>query len=170
MPKKVKKKRSINIPIQLRHTCPACEFRYWHYIPYGDEALEKSKEHMVYQVLESKITGTERERSIVELNTYWACCGLAAELLSDHNKILSKQDVDFDVKMRVAKDNPSMIKRFKMIDGIVYIEPISISLANMKRLESRKYFPKAFPIMAGMVDMDEEKLVAEAKSRMTRHT
>ena len=166
MPKKAKKKRSINIPTQLRHRCPACEFLFWHYIPYGDEAEEKSKEFTLYQILESKITGTKRERSLAELNLYWKCCGLVAELLSDHNKILNKQDVDFEIKTRIAKDNPSMIKRFKMIDGILYIEPISISFANMKRLESRKYFPKAFPMLADMVEMTEDELIAQAKARM----
>ena len=165
-----KRKRSINIPIQLRHTCPACEFRYWHYIPYGDEALEKSKEHTVYQVLESKITGTKRERSIQQLNLYWKCCAVVAELTSDHNNQLIKEDVDLDVKIRVGKKHTWMIKRFRVVSGVAYIEPISIAFQNLKHLEANKFFDKGFKELADMVGMDEEELVAQAKSRMTRHT
>jgi len=164
----MKKKRSIKIPIQLRHTCPACEFRYWHYIPYGDEALEKSKEHTVYQILESKITGTKRERSIAQLGLYWKCCDTVAELLSDHNNQFIKEEIDFEVKIQVGKKHTWMMKRLKVVGGIVYIEPISISFQNLDHLEANKFFDKGFKELAKMVEMDEDELVVQAKSRMNR--
>jgi len=165
MPKK-KKKRSINIPTQLRHKCPACEFFFWHYIPYGDEALEKSKEHALYQILESKFTGTKRERSIAQLGLYWKCCDTVAELLSDHNNQFIKEEVDFEVKIRVGKKHTWMMKRLKAVGGIVYIEPISISFQNLDHLEANKFFDKGFKELADMVEMTEDELVAQAKARM----
>jgi len=167
MPKK-KKKRSINIPTQLRHKCPACEFFFWHYIPYGDEALEKSKEHALYQILESKFTGTKRERSIAQLGLYWKCCDTVAELLSDHNNQFIKEEVDFEVKIRVGKKHTWMMKRLKAVGGIVYIEPISISFQNLDHLEANKFFDKGFKELAGMVGMTEDELVEQAKARMHR--
>ena len=165
MPKK-KKKRSINIPTQLRHRCPACEFLFWHYIPYGDEALEKSKEHALYQILESKFTGTKRGRSITQLGLYWKCCATVTELLSDHNNQFIDKEIDFEVKIRVGKKHTWMIKRFKSVGGIVYIEPISISFQNLDHLEANKFFDKGFKELAGMVEIDEDELVEQAKARM----
>ena len=162
----MKKKRSIKIPIQLRHNCPACEFRYWHYIPYGDEALEKSKEHTVYQILESKITGTKKERSIIQLNLYWKSCDTVAELLSDHNNQFIKEEIDFEVKIRVGKKHTWMMKRLKSVGGIVYIEPISIAIQNLGHLEANRFFDKGFKELADMVEMTVDELVAQAKARM----
>ena len=161
-----KKKRSISIPTQLRKQCPACDFYYPHIIPYGDEAEEKLKEFLLYQILESKFTGTKRERSIAQLGLYWKCCTVVAELLSDHNNQWEKEDIDFEVKITVGKKNPWMIKHFKMVNGIPYIEPISISFPNLKVLDANKYFDKAFRELADMAQMTEDELVALAKSKM----
>lgn len=157
----------IEIPTQLRNKCPVCDQGFgWYFLAYGDEAQEKSKTYTLYQILKNKIWGIKKPRSVKQLNTYWACCNLAAEMLSDHENILSKDDVDFDVKTRVAKDNPAMIKRFKIISGITYIEPISVAFANLKHLEACKYFDKAFPVMSKMVNLDSEELIMKAQEKM----
>ena len=158
----------IEIPTQLMDKCPACGWKFVHFIPYGDEAIEQSKAYKFYQILKSKFWGVAKPRSVAQLNTYWACCKYVSIHVSDHDAVLSEKDVDFDVKTRVAKDNPSMIKRFKMISGIVYIEPISIAFPNMKHLEACGYFDKAFPLLGDMVDMTVEKLIATVKSKMKR--
>jgi len=157
----------IEIPTQIRDTCPMCKQSFGlFYMPYGDEAIEKSKGYKLFQILKSRFWGIKKPRSVAQLNTYFACCGLVSELLSDHTNIISKGDVDFEVKTRVAKDNPGMIKRFKVVGGITYIEPISVSFSNMKHLEACKYFDKAFPIMASLVKLTDEKLITMTQQRM----
>jgi len=158
----MKKKRSISIPLQIRHEAGIG----LHYLPYGDEAIEKSKEFTLYQILDSKITGSKKARSIKQLNLYWKCCDTVAELLSDHENILDKGDVDFEVKIRVAKKKPAMIKRFKVMGGITYMEPISTSFANMKHLEACQYYDPAIKEMGKMVEMTPDELIIAAKERM----
>jgi len=159
----------IEIPLQIRNACPICDNNFGTYfIPYGDEAEEKSNGYKLHQILRAKLWGILKPRSVKQLNTYWSCCGLVAILLSDHNNILSKDDIDFEVKIRAGKKKPALIKRFKSVDGITYISYISIAFDNMKHLEACKFFDVGMPILAGMVGMTEEELVAQAKARMHR--
>ena len=159
----------IEIPVQLNDKCLICKQSFgYYYLPHGEEAQEKSKVHKLFQILKAKFWGIKKPRSVAQLNTYFACCNTVAELLSDHENILSKDDVDFDTKTRVAKNNPSMIKRFKVIGGITYIEPISISFENLKHLEACNFFDAAFQVMATAVRLEVDELIALAKSKMLR--
>lgn len=167
MPKK--KKRSIEIPLQIRSKCPLCDNHIGlHYIPYGDEAEEKSKEFLLYQILEGKIWGSKKARSLIQLNLYWACCHQVAILTSDHENQFDKYDVDFEVRIRVAKKKPALIKRFRSIDGITHMAYISISVANMTHLEACGFFKPAFNMLASVVQMDKDELIALTKSKMVR--
>ena len=161
-----KKKRSVKIPTQIRKQCPACDFYFPHVIPYGDEAEEKLKEFLLYQILESVFAGTKKERSIAQLGLYWKTCDVVRELLSDQNNQWEKEDIDFEVKTQVSKKHPWMIKRFKVINGIVHIELISIAFQNLKVLDANKFFDKAFKELADMAQMTVDELVALAKSKM----
>ena len=134
--------------------------------PYTDECKEALKKYKHNQILRAKIYGVEKERSYKQLNLYWACCGFVAEQLSDHESLWSRNDVDFEVKIRVAKDNPAMIKRFKSVDGVVYMEPISIAIPNLPHLEACKFFDKGMPIMGKLVNMTTEELIRETQARM----
>lgn len=147
--------------------CPICKQGFGYFLlPFDDDSKEKIKGFKLFQILKSKFWGVSKPRSVLQLNTYWACCKYIAVQTSDHENILSRNDVDFTVKMRVAKDNPGMIKRFKMIDGIVYVEPISVAFQNMKHLEACHYFDKAFALMGDMVGKSADELIALVKSEM----
>lgn len=160
-------KYSISIPTQIKDTCPICGNTFGlYYLPCGDEAQEKSKEFLPNQICENKIIGSKKGRSITQLNLYWACCGIMAELLSDHDNIWDKADIDFEIKIRIAKKKPALIKRFKVVSGMTYMEPISTSFANMKHLEACKYYDLALPEMAKMGRMTADELISLAKSKM----
>ena len=157
----------IEIQTQLRSACPvcACNFGYY-FLAHGDEAQEQCKTYNLHQVLRSKFWGIRKPRSATQLNLYWSCCKLVAELLSDHENILDKDDVDFDVKIRVAKAKPAMIKRHKFVNNIYHMSYISIAFRNMKHLDACKYFDSAMPMLADMVGLDEDGLIEQAQSRM----
>ena len=121
--------------------------------------MELFKAYEVNQILRAKLTGHKKPRSVLQLRLYWAVCNQIAQLLSDHENQFTRNDVDFEVKIKVAKKHPSMIRRFKSVDGIVYMEPISISFQNMPHLEATKFFDFAFPIMASMVGTTVEELL-----------
>ena len=70
------------------------------------------------------------------------------------------------LQVRVAKENPAMIKRFKSVGGVVYMEPISIAIPNLQHLEACKFFDKGMSIMAKMANMTTEELKKETQARM----
>ena len=153
----------IEIATQKKSECPACQHRFVFLLPFSQEDIEELKNYNLNQVLKNRITGNLKERSLLQLRLYWGGCRYLAIQLSDHENILTAEDIDFEIKTRVAKENPSMIKRFKMITGIMYIEPISIAMVNMKHLEACKYFDKAFPMMGDMVGKTIDEFIALVK-------
>ena len=141
------------------------QLRHGIFHPYLDEDVETVKSFKDNKIFRVKVYGEVKERSLRQLGTYFSSCGFLAEQLSDHNNILSKGDIDFDVKTKVAKDNPWMIKRYKISGDKLWVEPLSISFANLKHLEACKYFDKAFLIMAEMAGFDTvEEFIAKVKS------
>lgn len=135
-------------------------------VPFSIEDQEILREFKNNQILKSKLSGTTKKRSLTQLNLYWKVCSIMAELLSDHNNIWDKADIDFEVKIRAAKKKPALIKRFKSVAGVVYLEPISTSFANMKHLEACNFYNIALSEMAEMAKMTVEDLVVLAKSKM----
>ena len=149
---------------QIRDTCPICKKGFGiFYLPFQDQDKETSKEFKLFQVVKTRIFGFKKERSLKQLGLYWNRCTHVAELLSDHENQYTKEDIDFEVKVKVAKKSPSLIKRFKSVDGIVYMEPISIAFVNMQHLEACRFFPLAWPVMAKMINVSEEELLTMAK-------
>jgi len=149
---------------QIRDTCPICKQGFGiFYLPFQDQDREASKEFKLFQVVKTRIFGFKKERSLRQLGLYWNRCTHVAELLSDHENQYTKEDIDFEVKVKVAKKSPSLIKRFKSVDGIVYMEPISIAFVNMQHLEACRFFPLAWPVMAKMINVSEEELLTMAK-------
>ena len=134
--------------------------------PYTDECKEALKKYKHNQILRAKIYGVEKERSYKQLNTYWACAGFVAEQVSDHLNITTRGGVDFETKVQSAQENPAIIKRFKEVGGITYMEPISIAIPNMNHIEACKYFDIAFKVMGNLVNMTAEELIRETQARM----
>jgi len=158
----------IEIATQKKDECPACKYGFVYLLPFSQEDVEELKNYYFNQVLKNRITGKLKERSLVQLRLYWGACRYLAKQLSDHNNLLSADDIDFDIKTRITKDNPSMIKQFKVISGITYIQPISIALPNMKHLEACKYFDKAFPLMGDMIGKTADEFIALVKATFKR--
>jgi hypothetical protein len=127
-------------------------------VPFSEEDLEALREYKENQVLRAKLSGAEKPRSYQQLKMYWSCCRTVAENLEG----VTKDDVDFEVKIQVAKKHPSMIRRFHSVQGVVYMEPISIAFHNMKHLEANNFFNQAWPIMAQMIGVTTDELLANA--------
>ena len=145
--------------LQIQSKCPHCKTPYLHLKPFSDEDTELLKDYKPNQIVESKLSGDLIPRSMIQLAKYWVLCGKVGKLMSEGSTHYSKEDVDFEVKTKVAKENPSLIKRFKVIDGAVYIEPISISFKNMKHLLACRFFNLAYPVMADMAGITKEQLM-----------
>lgn len=137
---------------QIQNACPICKGKFGlFYLPFQDSDREKSKEFKLFQVVRNRIFGFEKVRSLKQLGLYWIRCKNIAEMISDHETQYTDKDIDFKVKIQVAKQHPSLIKRFQMITGILFVEPISISYENMKHLIACKYFDFAYNVMSDMI-------------------
>ncbi len=126
----------------------------------------KLKEFHLNQIVRAKITGVKKPRSVKQLGLYWAKCELVAELVSDHENQFDKVDVDFDVKVRVAKKKPALVQKFRSVDGMTYIALISTSFANMENLDACKYYSAADKEFEKMTKIDPDELTRRTKDRM----
>ena len=115
---------------------------------------EKLKEFHPNQILRAKIYGIKKPRSVIQLNLYWACCQSVADNLDG----VTKEEVDFDVRVALR-----FIKRLKVSAGITYVEPMSISFANLPHIEACNYFDRAFPVMAKMINVTVDELLTNAE-------
>lgn len=155
--------KEIHSQLRKAQDCPPFELVF---LPYTDEDKELARGYRVNQIVKQKTSGTRKERSLKQLRLYWACCELVAGMTSANESIFDKDDIDFEIKIQVAKKKPAMIRRFKSVDGIVYMEPISIAMKNMPHLIACKFFEAAYQSMADLVGMTPEALIALAKSKM----
>jgi len=144
----------IKIPTQFKHQCPHCGVKYEHFIPIGDDAVQQSREYMPNQILTSTFQGYRHPRSVEQLNAYWKGCTIVAELISDHEKQYTKEEIDFDVKVALRH-----IKSFRVVNGVTFLEVDSISFANLKHLEACHYFDRAFNEMARMAGITVDELM-----------
>lgn len=155
----------IEIATDIKNTCPKCKQYIGEYLrPATPDSLQELKGLKLFDIFKSRLYAIKKPRSVKQLNTYWACCKFVAELLSDHENIFSKEDIDFKAKIRAAKSKKELIKRFQVISGIAYIEPISISFANLKHLDACRYFDVALKFMANAVGLEDKPLPKDRKS------
>jgi len=116
----------------------------------SQDDADRLKEFHPNQILRAKITGVKKPRSVIQLNLYWACCQTVADNLDG----VTKEEVDFDVRVALR-----FIKRLKVSAGITYVEPHSISFANLQHIEACNYFDRAFPAMAKMIGISADELL-----------
>lgn len=131
----------IEIPLQLRK-CPSCGLSYH---PYGDEAQEQAKAHKENQIVVGRLRGTEKARSLKQLNTYWAACTFIANTI-EHGQWNTKEKVDFHCRVALHFVDPSLI--VVKPDGSVQFHYRSISFKNLNSIEANNYFNRAYETMA----------------------
>ena len=139
-------------PLQIRDKCPACGHKFLHLIEMVSDASMLS-EFKLFQILKAKLYGVLKPRSVIQLHLYWALCGVVAGNLED----MTKEDVDFEVKVKLKH-----IKSFKVIKGATYIEVDSIAFRNLPHLEACNFFDRAFSVMAKMINVTLDELMANA--------
>ena len=124
---------------------------------------EKVREHHDNQILRLKVYGTEKERSIKQMNTYWACCEEVANN-TERKRWNTKPKVDFQLRVELDfRDKDYIAVR---PDGEIQFRYLSIAFKNLKHIAACNYFDRAFELMAKVLDCTVEKLIEMAKSNM----
>jgi|GEM_PF-2478251 len=152
------------IQAQIRHACPICQGRFGGYMkPFGEESEEKLKEFKPNQIVNTRVSGTRKERSLRQLNTYWACCQTVADNTEDPGWNM-KEKVDFVCRVQTHFVDPDLI--FVRPDGTVQYGYRSIAFVNLAHIEACNYFDRAFAVMAKHLGISVDTLVEETQRNM----
>ena len=158
----------IEIATQTKDQCPACQHSFVYLMPFSEEDIDELKTYPFHKILKNKITGELKERSLIQLRLYWGACRFLAKQLSDHQHQFDAADIDFEIKRRVAKKAPALVKVFNLLDGGNAVGFISIAMKNMKHLEACRYFDKAYPLMGDMIGKTADEFVVLVKASFKR--
>ena len=130
---------------QIRNSCPICKQEFGlFYLPFGDDDRDKSKEFKLFQVVRSQIYGFKKERSLKQLNTYFATCGFIADS-TDQIRWNTKAKVDFQCRVGVHFVDPDLV--IVKPDGSVVFSYRSIAMKNLEHIEACNYISQAYGIM-----------------------
>lgn len=131
----------IEIPLQLRK-CPSCGLSYH---PYGDEAQEQAKAHKENQIVVGRLRGTEKARSIEQLDLFMAGCQLVADN-TDDPQWSTKAQVKLQCKAEARLFDPAKI--IVTPSGQTIIPYRSLAFRNLKHLEACRFFDIGFEVLA----------------------
>lgn len=125
--------------------------------------IDKAKEHKPNQIVRLKVYGTEKARSVQQMNTYWACCQEVANN-TEHPRWNTKKKADFQIRVELDfRDKDYIAVR---PDGEIQFRYLSIAFENLKHIEACNYFDRAFECMAKFLKTTVDKLIEMAKANM----
>jgi len=131
----------IEISTQLLDKCPICNQSFGlFFLPYGEEAIEKTKGFKINQILKSLFYGVQKPRSVLQLNRFFGKCRRLAENIDDNSwntadKVKEQMKVGlefFDTSKQIVKPN-----------GEIHTPYRSISFANLRHMDACRFFERA---------------------------
>lgn len=132
-------------------------------IPFDLESEEALSNFRVNQPLVGAIHGTNKERSVVQLNLYWKACEVFAENTNESDKN-TKKKADWWLRNHLKFFDYDYT--FVGPDGSVSFKVKSISFKNLKHILACDYFNRAHEAMAAYLDVPVDVFINEVKSRI----
>jgi len=130
---------------QIRDACPICKQGFGlFFFPYNDDDREKSKTFKLFQIVRNQVYGIKKERSLKQLNTYWAACEFIGEN-TDWPRWNTKEKTDFQCRVGTHFVDPNLIVVKK--DGSVHFSYRSIAFKNLEHIDACNYFDQAYGVM-----------------------
>jgi hypothetical protein len=141
-------------------------------VPMNSQGYEAMKDYKDFMPLRNRITGmsgSEKMRSIEQMNTYWAACQFVADNIDhanpDYRYWTNKDAVDFQLRVALDFRDTSMLAVTP--DKQVVFKYKSIAIKNLKHLAACDYFNRAFDLMTTILKMEsKEKLIGSVKACM----
>ena len=126
--------------------------------PFSQEDKEALKNYHPNQILKAKVSGIQKERSVIQLRMFWACCRTVAENTEDEN---------WNTPDKVCIQVKIALKFFKAVvvtpDGHIHFDLDSISFANLKQVEANKVFDRSWVILAKKIGIPVDELLENAE-------
>lgn len=141
----------IHIPIQIRQD--------YSMVPATIEAMESLKNYKPNQIVQAKVSGIQKERSVRQLGLFFACCNTVAENTEDPNwdnkdKVLNQ----VKVALQFIDLNKSIVDE----KGVFHPHYRSISFKNLRHLDACNFFDRAWPILACKLGVKVDELLNNA--------
>jgi DNA-binding XRE family transcriptional regulator len=132
------------------------------FVPHTPSAREQADNLIENKLVRQRTTtmDAEKERSVPQLNTYFACCKLLSENSEDPN-FVSAESVSEWVKLKLR-----WIDFWIVCGKQTHIKTKSISFKELKHLTACNFFDRAFDRIAAELGITVQELIGEAKSRM----
>ena len=133
-------------------------------MPFTEEDLEKWSNYKDNQVVKAKISGFQKQRSVHQLGLLMACIKIVVDNTENENWS-SKERAKLSLKamLNYVDSSASIVYQNKVI-----IKYRSFSFKDLKHMEACKLFDRAFPLLAGVIGITEDELIANAKAKMLR--
>ena len=155
---------------QIRDSCPICKGKFGiFYLPFQGADREISKEFKLFQVVRHNIFGFKKQRSLIQLNTYWAACQFITDS-TENKQWNTKAKVDFRCRVGTHFVDPDLVVVKK--DGSVQFSYRSIAFKNIEHIEVTNYFSRAYDIMVDFWNathkerIGQEELIEMVKQAM----
>lgn len=154
----------IEIPTQVRNCCPICKADFGlFYLPFTEEAMEKSGEFKLNQIIRSVLYGVKKPRSVLQLKRFWGMCSIVASNTDDKG-FNSKEKVAEQIKIALDFVNQDLI--IVKPNGDVHIPYRSISFKDLPHMEACRFFERAddiFKTICKKLGIDYRILEKEAE-------
>ena len=132
-------------------------------VPFDQESKELLSNFKRNQPLVGDLHGTNKERSVIQLNLYWKACEVFAENTTEFE---TKQKADWWARNTLSFFDPEYT--FVAQDGTVNFKCRSISFKNLKHIEACDYFNRAYAVMSEYLGVNTDAFIDEVKSRIGR--
>jgi len=130
-------------------------------VPFTDEDAEKWSEFKENQVTQHKVTGSRKQRSWQQLKLH-ACLKTVAENTENPNWN-TPEKAKFSLKIALDYINSDAI----VVDnrGNVHMQYRSFGYDDLGHMEACKLFERAWPILADVIGVSVDELLAEGENR-----
>jgi len=133
-------------------------------VPFSDDDVVNWSNYKDNQVVKAKVTGFQKQRSIAQLGLMMACIQEVVENTEQENWS-SKDRAKLSLKalLNFVDSSASVV-----FNGKVIVKYRSFSFDNLRHMEACNLFDRAFPLLAGVIGVTEEKLIRTAKENMKK--
>ena len=131
-------------------------------VPFTDEDAEKWAEFQENQVTQHKVTGSRKQRSWQQLKMLHACLKTVSENTEDPNWN-TPEKAKFSLKIALEYINRETLVVDKF--GNIHVQYRSFGYEDLPHMEANRLFERAWPILASVIGITEDELLAEANNR-----
>jgi hypothetical protein len=138
--------------------------------PYSQEDADRLKEYGENQLLNVKITGPRKPRSIKQNGLVHSAFGFIAEHMRENAETDEHRALDNTEKVkRYIKFEIGFYDSWEVKNGVVVVQLRSVAFDKMSHVESLKWYKLFVEYMADMLGITPEVFIEEVKSRMKRN-